>query len=208
VLTVQQYRKVGKKRKKLRSWVVVALALILSSLVTLVTYEIIKNTESKKVYELTLNNIVIKEKEMVLKVDTLEYPLSNDIEKLRELSKKFEISHFSIYHGTEPITKASLITPEVVILNGKGEKNLAMNLSVILITNELNVINYGNAKKTSEKSFILIRAPIDDEYTKKLTLLTGISNIVISLNSDVVTPTTAPVIIVLGKDYKYPYLLE
>lgn len=205
MLTVQQYRKVGKKRKKLRSWVVVALALILSSLVTLVTYEIIKNIESKKVYELTLNNIVIKEKEMVLKVDTLEYPLSNDIDKLRELSKKFEISQFSIYHGTEPITKASLITPEVVILNGKGEKNLAMNLSVILITNELNVINYGNAKKISEKSFILIRAPIDDEYTKKLTLLTGINDIVISLNSDVVPPTTAPVIIVLGKDYKYPY---
>jgi hypothetical protein len=49
---------------------------------------------------------------------------------------------------------------------------------------------------------------IDDEYTKKLTLLTGINYIVISLNSDVVPPTTAPVIIVLGKDYKYPYLLE
>jgi len=185
---------------------VVALALIFSSLITLVTYEIIRNIESKKVYEVSLNNIVIKDKEMVLKVNSLEYPLSNDIEKLRELAKKFEISYFSIYHSTELITKASLVNPEVVIFNGKGEKNLAMNLSVILITNNLNIINYGNTIKPSKKSFILIRAPINDEYTKKLSSLIGITNIVVSLNSDVIPPTTAPIIIVLGKDYNTTYI--
>lgn|GEM_PF-2184093 len=203
MLTVERYRRIGKKQRKLRSGVVVFIALLLSFMLTFGVYKVVESfsTSKRKVNDLMLSNIMIKGNEIILKVDGSSYNLSNDIDNLKELISKFKASRFSIYYKTKPIVKSSLVKPEIVVLNGKGEKNLAMNLSLVMITNNLNVVNYGNAKGSVKDSLIIVRAPIDQDYINEISSLARITNVKILIDSDILPPTTAPILVVLGKDY-------
>lgn len=200
MIRVEDYRKNQKKHRKLRNWVIVA---IISILAFLSLSLIIKGINTKH-FELP-NDVIINGNEVILNFTELDLrngKPESTIMKIQGIILKSEIKDpvIKIYLQGKLTSKYHLEKPEITILNAKGEKNLAMDLSIKLLKKGYNIENYNNYNKKIEESIIVSRIP-NDEIIKELSSITKIRKTTNCLLFEGSENQTSGIIIILGKDF-------
>ncbi|MGB9620999.1 MAG: LytR C-terminal domain-containing protein [Brevinematia bacterium] len=200
MIKVDDYRKKTKKPKRIRNWVLVGLIFLMAFIST--TF-IIKNTKTTKF--ILPNNVIVNESEVILNfthIDLESEKVNTIINKVPEIVSYMKIKKptIKIKLNGELVSRYLLEKPEITILNGKGEKNLAMELSIKLMNKGYNIENYDNYPKIIDKSIIISRIP-QKEITENLIRITKIKETTNSIIFEGVKNKTAGIIIILGKDF-------
>ncbi len=202
MITVQQYRKkVQAKKRKLRNWVFIIILFTLSvifvnvfvNLFTSKTTIIMDNATYKD------NEILVNLTEIDLNDKTPEIVIKR-IEELQKITPSTNVK-VKIFLDSKIIAHYSINSPEISILNAKGENNLAMETSIKLIKHGFNIKNYGNYVSNTEKSIILNRTSKHDTL-KKLSEVLKITNISNFVFEESLKDNLSGIIVILGKDYK------
>ncbi|MFN4244955.1 MAG: LytR C-terminal domain-containing protein [Brevinematia bacterium] len=204
MITVQDYRKRVKTRKRrFRNWVFVAIILILSILFVDILVNLFTLKEQKNL--VTVENVTYQDNEIVVNITDLDldkesfYNITRRISKLHKTTKSTN-TKVKIFLNSKLVAYYSLDSPEISILNAKGQNNLAMETSLKLIQNGFNVKNYGNYFQKVEKSFIMNRTP-NHELVKKLSEYLKITNISNTIFDKSIEDNLSGIIIILGRDY-------
>lgn len=207
MITIDEYRKkINTKRKKLRNWVIFTLiSLFAVSFVLLLSLVIKQN--SKLHHE---NNTNDKE----LSINLTEIDINNNCydKVISEITKISQVSSLKnipvkIFLEGKLICYYLLNSPDVSVLNGKGENNLAMNVSIKLLKEGINIRNYGNYVSNIEKSIIINRTP--NHHTAKLISdklkIPTISNLIFDKTLE---NNLSGIIIILGRDFNLSNTLD
>lgn len=197
MIVVSDYRKVGKKPRKIRSWVIIAISIAVGIVISILLSEFLGNSERSY-----LNKM------LVVRNQTLEIHFLDDIslepyEIFLKIKKDYlndKVSNLVVYYNGVAYIKYNLFKPTVSVLNGNGKKDLAMNISEKLIKAGFLVENYGNYKNFFHNSTIVLRGPFFEEL-KKLTNLLKITNIVYTFTYSDIEKTYAPIVIIIGTNY-------
>jgi heme/copper-type cytochrome/quinol oxidase subunit 2 len=109
---------------------------------------------------------------------------------------------FYLYHRakTYPALQSEDFYPsiKVIVYNGCGFTGVANNVKNNLSDKNIDVIGTGNTRKFIYDETLIVVKRIDDIDLRRLQRMTGIHNVIYSVNNDFF----APFIIIAGKDYQ------
>lgn len=197
MIKVEDYRRTRFKKRKLRNWVFLALILILS----FIFVALFSDTESNSITS-KYPNIAVEGKDIVLNITSIDINFEQIIRKVEEVAESLgKDVNVKIYLDSKLISYYSLQNPEISILNAKGEKDLAMNVSLFLIERGMNVKNYGNYTSEVRNSLIINRTPnrkVLEELSKNL----GISIVSNLFFEPSLEGELSGIVVVLGKDFE------
>lgn len=202
MITVGEYRrKVQVKRRKLRNWFFVCLVFVLSVLVATLFGYFMRGDE----VDIT-HNIVAKSNEIVVsltELDTTFATFEYVMDKISELSHRMGYTNqlVKVFLGGKLVACYSLVSPELSVLNGKGEKDLAMNTSIKLIESGFRVRNYGNYVSNVNTSLILNRTP-NKEFVERVARTLGIDRVSNFIFDKSLEGNLGGVIVILGEDFE------
>lgn len=197
MIKVEDYRRTKRKKRKIRSWVFLASVIVLSFVFVLLFGNTEKNNTISK-----YPNITVEGKDVVLNITSIDTNFEHLISRVEEVAESLGSDvNVKIYLDSKLVSYYSFRNPEISILNAKGEKDLAMSVSLFLIEKGMNVKNYGNYISEVNNSLIINRTPnreVLEELSKSLGINT-ISNLFFdaSLEGDL-----SGIVIVLGRDFE------
>ncbi|MEN2998624.1 MAG: LytR C-terminal domain-containing protein [Brevinematia bacterium] len=202
MITVNEYRKRSKpKKKQLRSWVSLLFIFILSAILVVLLSSLTNNRTT-----ISFNNIFLRDNEILVfltDTDTKNSFLFDYVtNKILELSQKVSSTDLVVkmFLDSKLISCYSFSSPDVTVLNGKGENNLAMNVSITLIREGFRVRNYHNYISNIPKSIILNRSH-NDKLVKEISKTLGITNISNFIFDESLKDNLSGIVVILGQDF-------
>ncbi len=200
MLHVSDYRKLSKKSRKLRSWTILVISVVLGVLIATVFmgYHLVSEKQQEEYFD-----DIVTIKESTIKIH-LSYNITNEIheiyERILKIAKKKELHKVEIFLEGKLISKYDIRNPGICVLNGKGEKDIAMKVSKILIDNKLTIENYGNFLEFGTNSMIILRSPFFNLVTQVTNIL-GCTNFQVIQNLESIKDIYSPIVVILGKDF-------
>ncbi|MCS7298354.1 MAG: LytR C-terminal domain-containing protein [Spirochaetia bacterium] len=197
MIKVEDYRRTKFKKRKVRNWVFLALILVLS----FVFIALFGNTENNSIIS-KYPNITVEGKDIILNITSIDTNFEQIIRKVEEVAESLgKDVNVKIYLDSKLISYYSLQNPEISVLNAKGEKDLAMNVSLFLIERGMNVKNYGNYASEIGNSLIINRTP-NRKVLEELSRSLGISMVSNLFFEPSLEGELSGIVVVLGKDFE------